>query len=30
MPRAIVEAKLADDVMHLDRLAEAIATEARG
>ncbi len=29
MPRAIVEAKLADDVMHLDRLAEAIATEAR-
>ncbi len=30
MPRAIVEAKLADEVMHLDRLAEAIATEARG
>jgi len=29
MPRAIVEAKLADEVMHLDRLAEAIATEAR-
>lgn len=29
MPRAIVEAKLADDVMHLDRLAEAIAMEAR-
>jgi len=29
MPRAIVEADLADDVMHLDRLADAIATEAR-
>jgi two-component system chemotaxis response regulator CheB len=28
MPRAIVEAQLADDVMPLDRLAEAIATEA--
>ncbi|MGA2929977.1 MAG: chemotaxis protein CheB, partial [Solirubrobacteraceae bacterium] len=30
MPRAIVEANLADDVMSLERLAEAIATEARG
>jgi two-component system chemotaxis response regulator CheB len=28
MPRAIVEAKLADDVMDLDRLASAIAAEA--
>jgi two-component system, chemotaxis family, protein-glutamate methylesterase/glutaminase len=28
MPRAIVEAKLADDVMDLDRLAGAIAAEA--
>jgi two-component system, chemotaxis family, protein-glutamate methylesterase/glutaminase len=28
MPRAIVEAKLADDVMDLDRLAAAIAEEA--
>jgi two-component system chemotaxis response regulator CheB len=28
MPRAVVEAKLADDVMDLDRLASAIAEEA--
>ncbi len=28
MPRAIVEAKLADDVMSLDRLSAAISTEA--
>jgi hypothetical protein len=28
MPRAIVDAELADDVMSLDRLAEAIAVEA--
>jgi two-component system, chemotaxis family, protein-glutamate methylesterase/glutaminase len=28
MPRAVVEAKLADDVMTLDRLAAAIASEA--
>jgi two-component system, chemotaxis family, protein-glutamate methylesterase/glutaminase len=28
MPRAVVEARLADDVMELDRLADAIAEEA--